>query len=336
MNENLGKVMKIPKKARWERESDETGQEFAAFLENFEYSSTEDSVIAFVKDWYLRKSTKKPIAATNLNRKLSLLLFHLQNSKQEIITSRGIKKVKYVIGKWERSILDLHPKSQNKTKYLPIKRLKQLGLRLWKSDLKLMSGAKNRCASMVLLTCWLSGARTIDALRLRWEDLKIVNNSSGKFVVAKIRHSKGNVGKRPEQLTFLQLDDPEMDIIKRLHRWWKFQGKPVTGHIFCDKITKVPYQRAQIVRSMRQMAKKLKWPEENWPRAHTGRKSVVLLLLKLGVTPQSLRIFLRWGPESQMPAYYQGTGLETTDMGTSFQLGGMLNSGKILEIEKDL
>ena len=332
---DLERVLKNPEKSRSHKDREKTGREFCEFLEQHDEKIGEISIQNFIRFWFVAKSAKRKLKASNLKRKLALLLEFLSSQNIEI-THTGVKRINFVIQRWERAILEISPDEKMVTKYLPLNRLKTLCLALWKENPTKRSEIINKCSSVTFLGCWLSGARLVDMMRLHWEDLKIRKNPSGLYLVARIRHSKGNAGKRPEQLTFLSLKDPSLNIIKRLKRWWKFSGKPCSGKIFKNKINGKELTRAASVRSARNMAKYINWPKDHWPRAHSGRKSLVLLLLKLGIDPVSLRIYLRWGPNSVMNSYYQSVGLETTEYGTSHKFGQILNSGKIFDLEKDL
>ena len=333
---DLEHVLVVPEKSRWHKDREKTGAEFVKFLKSNSLEFNEKTIQDFIRSWFITKRSSRRIKPENMSRKLSYLLEFFSNFREFQLTQTGLKRIKFVIHRWERAILEIDPDRKLQTKYLPLEKLKTLCLSLWKLDPTKRSQVHNKCAATVLLGCWLSGARQVDMLRLYWEDLRLKKNPAGVFLIAKIRHSKGNAGKRPEQLTFLKLEDPKVNFLRSLKKWWKYTGKPRRGKIFVNPLSKELLKGPAITRSYRNMARHLGWPESDWPRAHTGRKSLVLLLLKLGIDPVSLRIYLRWGPNSVMNSYYQSVGLETTEYGTSFKFGEILNSGKIFKMEQDL
>ena len=176
----------------------------------------------------------------------------------------------------------------------------------------------------------------IDTLRMRWEDMSYINNSTGNFVVYKVRCSKANMlGRRPERVSLLRISEKYLDAYDLLRKWWEIKGRPVDGLVFQYREGKHP-QTTAFVRAARKAAEFLKWPKAYWPGAHSGRNSVILLLLKLKVPMHQIKIFMRWSPNSNMPTYYQNIQLETTDEGIPFKLGEELKEGNLFKLGQDI
>ena len=175
----------------------------------------------------------------------------------------------------------------------------------------------------------------IDCCRTKWEDCEPVENPTGKFLQIRIRISKANRGERREQITIAQIDDEDFDIFKRLHQWWEEVGKPDTGFILENPRKPGSYFHPnQLVRVAQKSAREMSWPREIWPKAHSGRNSLVAVLMKMGIKTQLLTVFLRWKDGSPMLSRYQGDQLECSSKGTAFALKRVLEQGEMDNLEQ--
>ena len=181
----------------------------------------EDRILRFLFERY--NNLKKPIRPKNISNWASQLFEQLHNENQPV-KPVVIRRVKTVVTNWERHLLqttDFVPKQPD---YMSLTKVKELSWDLWKKNRTHRCKWLYRASSVCYIINWLSGARMQDVLRIVWEDLHVVKNDTGTFVWAKVRHSKGNKGKRKEQLTMMVVDDPHLNVYTRLKNWWKYSG----------------------------------------------------------------------------------------------------------------
>ena len=331
----------IKRDSKWVENSRKTWQLFLEFERANKNLDIEDKILRYLFNRY--NLNPKPIRPKNIANWASQLFEQLENENRPI-KMVVMRRIKTVVTDWERFLLSKHSFKPKQSKYLSLSKLKKLSLTLWKNNPTHRVRWLYRAASVCFVYCWLSGARMQDILRLRWEDISIIKNKTGSFIKADVRHSKGNRGKRGEQLTVMIINDHTLNLFTRLKHWWHFMNKPRSGLVFCkpnkDKTTGIlsvsntELKPFQIKQAAQRAAKGLGWTE--LPVSKSGRNSIVPVLLKLGVKSQHANIFMRWAHHSEMLSHYQGTHLEYSTTGTAFKIGRAIMSGQIFELKKDI
>jgi len=298
----------------------------------WKYQTTLD----FLQWWFLQKRSKSTkYAAVNLSRKLRMVALAADELCYNI-PDRERLLLKQTVASWENKLVSIQPTNLKRAPFLGIKQLRKLVKQLWHYDPSNRSKWLNKATAIAMLFCWRGGCRMIDTLRMRWEDMAFISNKSGDFIIYKVRCSKANMlGRRPERVSLLIIPDKYLDAYGLLKKWWIIKNRPLEGHVFQYREAKLP-QTTAFVRAARKAAEFLKWPKPYWPGAHSGRNSVILLLLKLKVPMHQIKIFMRWSPNSNMPTYYQNIKLETTDEGVPFKLGEELKEGNLFKLGQDI
>lgn len=202
---------------------------------------------------------------------------------------------------------------------------------LWTNNPTNRSEKMRKSAATILIINATAGSRTGDLLSLWWDDIKFVNNRDGFFVNLRLRAGKGNMfGKRPDQIVLCKKQNnfTYYCAVKTFFDWYKFCGSPKRGKIFPNMSTSLFNYH------MRMAAKQLKFPAKRAPRGHSGRNAVCSILAANNVSETDIKIFLRWAPNSVMPAYYRGFTLESTRLGCASLIAEKSDSGdtqKLLE-----
>ena len=346
----------INRDSKWVRDSARTWQLYSEFLSKNADLSLEDKIITFLFQRY--NENPKLIRPKNISNWAGQLFEQLENENIPV-KPVVIRRVKKVVSDWERFLLTRHDFGPKQPKYMSLKKLKELSWDLWRKNRTHRCKWLYRAASVAYVYAWLSGGRMQDILRLKWEDMKIIRNNTGTFLMAKVRHSKGNKAKRGEQLTVMLVKDHTLNIFSRLKHWWAFSGKPKSGLVFrkvgnkaetnsetgqqigSKKLTgisganiEIEIKPFQIKKAAQRAAVALGW--SSLPMAKSGRNSIVPVLLKLGVKSQLCNIFMRWSHSSEMLSHYQGAHLEFSTTGVAYKIGKAIESGEIYELEKDI
>ena len=210
-----------------------------------------------------------------------------------------------------RKALDTSP-LKNQAPVIAWEHMRQLAEYLWIEENPKNKGSKynrKQAATMIFITAF-SGARWIDAARLKWEDMRVLTREHRKFVQIYIRISKTNIeGTSLEAITLPHLPDSTNCPVKALTRWWIYTGKPTAGFIFpCHKFGLFNYSNytdgRAAHRNVTAAAEKLGWSVK--PFKHTNRKTASVTLAALNVDRLALTRHLRWQPNSPMPDLYIG------------------------------
>ena len=123
----------------------------------------------------------------------------------------------------------------------------------------------------------------------------------------------------------------------RLEKLAEKQNFPKSGYIFQNpKKPNTHLATNQVVSAWRLAAKDLGWPSEDLPRGHSGRNSMVPILMKMGISDQKINVYLRWTHGSSMISHYQGTSLECSDQGSAFLLQKAIEDGSIENLTNDI
>ena len=332
--EKILRILPEESGSNWTKDSDKIWDEFKAFRDFDQKDQLTDKILKFLIARYSQKSNpQKMLKPENLVKWLAQLLEALEHGGQKLTLRQG-RLLKTNIKRIVKNMHQTLDFSVRRPKFLTIKKLKELSIALWKNHRGKRKPETYLAASIIVIMTWLSAARVIDVARLKWRDLKRVNNSTGKFLTCKVRFSKSNPN-RPQSLTFMRNKDPVLDVIYRLEKWAE-KTKSKTGFIFRD-ITKNDSHLAthQIVNAMRLAARDLGWPEENWPRGHSGRNSCVPTLMQLGQKTAKINVFLRWAHGSTMLSHYMADSLECSTGGSAFLLTKALEEGKLEKYFKD-
>ena len=332
--------LKLKKDSKWVENCEKTWQLFVQHASAAGNENIEDTILKYLFSRY--NNNPKLIRPKNIANWANQLFEQFENEGKPLkpVVKNRVRKV---ISDWERFLLQNNNFEPKQPPYLSLKKLKKLSWVLWKENPTHRCKWLYKAASVCYVYTWLSGARMQDILRLEWQDLTVVRNNTGAFIKARVRHSKGNKGKRGEQLTVMIIkNDPCLNMLTRLKHWWKFLGKPTSGLLF-RKPTKKQTEKSvfrkelkpfQIKQAAQRAAKALNW--KDLPMAKSGRNSIVPVILKLGIKSQLCNIFMRWTHQSQMLSHYQSSHLEFSTTGTAYKLGKAIESGQIYELEKDI
>lgn len=200
-----------------------------------------------------------------------------------------------------------HPKQAN---IFSLKSIKPLINFLWRED-KMFS--KKVALSTVI--CFLSGCRMKEALEIVIEDMRIkTNREEGiTFLIFPVRVSKTNpFGEKREELIIPLAKNPVFDVMSMIN---EVKGYRSYGRLFENNpgltTQKTSYH---LMRGSKAIGLSLA------PSGHSGRVSMLLTLIKNGVSESSIKTHMRWKTDTGMINYYKSLNLETHPISAPFQL----------------
>ena len=158
-------------------------------------------------------------------------------------------------------------------------------------------------ASIAYFLATTSGARWIDIMRLRWEDLSFFTTPLTKGIQASMRMSKNNLcNTAPQVLTWTGKNNigPENNPVAALKRWWRYCGQPRSGYIIGIP-NKTPEQVGKsTIYFVQQYARTLNLPI---PTKHSARVSMCVTLYELGTEPGQIDRAMNWKTDRMQKHY---------------------------------
>ena len=146
-------------------------------------------------------------------------------------SERDLRVLRTAATRLEKKLSEKTKSQTQRARFMSLEKILDLTENLWfSSDPSRRNKRLYKISSIVFVLTYLSGRRAIDALRLRWEDVTWVKNTTGQFLSIEIRHSKSNL-KRKDYLTcYVIKKHPNLNIRRRLAIWWRENQRPESGY----------------------------------------------------------------------------------------------------------
>jgi len=168
---------------------------------------------------------------------------------------------------------------------------------------------KHKIAGLMLIICFLTGARTGDLFTAWWETTQVIKGKDSTFWYTELRCGKNNkIPKTRQQLT-IELGVKSTTIFAELWDWYvkrqtnmglnkgklfKFSSTGMVTYYYKKASTQLGFTRRIT--------------------GHSGRNSTLVRLFKAGVNDTNINLFMRWRKDSSMIYSYRSTLLETTSI----------------------
>jgi hypothetical protein len=273
----------------------------------------------FSKKWIdkaSKKATKRKRALKGylIGKFIYYLMRIVEAETKQLVPKIIISRIKRTINRYARPILSQNLQITNRAKEFKISTIKYVIKKLLSKNREITDST-----AVCLAISFSTAARLADVLNIHKKDIKFVKNKDGSFIKILLRSSKNNqLGIRPEQLThFIEKSSHKinlLDILKTFLKKYKNNGPLLIRLEKSNKHRKLK----QITYQYKKISKELNL--KNTIGAHSGRNTILYKLCKSKTSEESKKIFMRWRPNSNMPAHYRGVYLECSNEGAAKNL----------------
>jgi hypothetical protein len=271
---------------------------------------TKNESLRFFNKWVNKRNKikkVKPYRLRNMLYQLSKIVkYYLIDYKLLPIIKQSLKKE---ANKIARDLFTNELFAPNKANTFSLKDISVIISFLWNFDI-----AEKQTAIMLAFT-FLAGNRIADLKYSNWEDIKIEQNDSGRYLSIKLKISKTNpLSLKCESITIKLKRGTIWDLEAKLkHLKTLYSENDIkSDRIFNNRSTKSFCYYMEKGRKACNFKKKIS--------GHSGRNSVVDRMLRAGVNGDSICIALNWQRGSEMLFNYRNNLIEKSNQGAQFEL----------------